>query len=75
MKKISNNKLDNMSIKDLRKKSGMSQSQFSSYLEIPLKTIQNWEAQSTEKRECKPYIINLIKEKLINDSVISEEDI
>lgn len=64
-----------LSIKDLRQLSNMTQKEFSSYLEIPLTTVENWEARSNNKRECKPYIINLIKEKLINDGVIKEEDV
>ena len=67
--------MQTLTIKNLRSLANMTQVQFSDYLDIPLTTIQNWESNSGNKRECKPYIINLIKEKLINDGVIKEEDI
>lgn len=67
--------MQTFTIKKLRSLANMTQVQFSDYFDIPLTTIQNWEANSGNKRECKPYIINLIKEKLINDGVINKKDV
>lgn len=64
-----------LSIKELRSLANMTQVQFSNYFNIPLTTVQNWEAENCNKRECKPYIINLIKEKLINDGIIKIEEV
>ena len=48
-------------ILDLRKKSGMTRSEFCEYLEIPYRTLQNWELGI---RECPDYLIKLIEFKL-----------
>ena len=48
-------------IKAMRASSGMSQRQFSDYLGIPVKTIQNWEI---ERNRCPEYLLNLIEYKL-----------
>jgi DNA-binding transcriptional regulator YiaG len=50
-----------MNIKELRTKSGMTQKQFSEYLNIPKRTIEEWEGQ----RRIPPiYVIELIEYKL-----------
>ena len=51
----------------MRTSSGMSQSQFSKYLEIPLKTIQNWEIN---RYKCPDYLLGLIEYKLKNEKKI-----
>ncbi len=50
-----------MNIKELRTKSGMTQKQFSEYLNIPKRTIEEWEGQ----RRIPPiYVLELIEYKL-----------
>ena len=56
-----------MTIKEMRTASGMTQQQFSEKLQIPKRSIENWEGG---KRECPEYLRHLIeyylkKEKLI----------
>ena len=47
-----------MTIKELRSMTGMSQSDFAEYLEIPIKSIQNWEQGA---RKCPDYVAALIE--------------
>ena len=47
-----------MNIKELRAATNMTQKEFSEYLGIPKRTIENWE---TEHRKCPEYLITLIK--------------
>lgn len=56
-----------MTIKELRTKSGMSQSKFANYLNIPLESLKNWEQG---KRKCPVYLIDLIEYKLKNENLI-----
>ena len=49
------------SIKELRIRTGMSQSQFADYFHIPKQTLQNWEQ---DRRECPQYLLELIEYKL-----------
>jgi DNA-binding transcriptional regulator YiaG len=60
-------KHNSTSIKDLRIESGMSQSQFSEFFNIPLDTLQNWEQG---RRKCPEYLIDLIEYKLKNENII-----
>ena len=56
-----------MTIKEIRKKTGLSQSEFGEKLGgIPLRTIQNWESGA---RECAPYLLELIEYKVEHDNV------
>ena len=48
-------------IKELREQSRMSQSQFSNFLNIPIRTIQDWEQ---ERRTPPPYVVELIEYKI-----------
>lgn len=48
-------------IKELRTRTGMSQSQFADYFHIPKQTLQNWEQ---DRRECPQYLLELIEYKL-----------
>ncbi|XMB71885.1 helix-turn-helix domain-containing protein [Mycoplasmatota bacterium WC30] len=51
------------SIKNVRKNLGISQSELSSYLNIPLKTIQKWEQGSRKTSE---WIMDLVLDKLLS---------
>jgi len=51
----------NMSIKESRLKASLTQQQMSDLLEVPKRTIENWEEN---KRKCPPYVEKLIVEKL-----------
>jgi len=55
-------------IKKLRVLTGMTQRAFGEYLNIPISTIQDWEQS---QRTPPPYVVTLIKEKLINDKIIA----
>lgn len=59
-----------MTIKELRKASGMTQQQFSEYFNIPKRSIENWEG---EQRKCPEYLLDLMKYKLENENIISKE--
>lgn len=50
-----------MTIKELRLQTGLSQSAFAKYFEIPLRTVQDWEQG---KRTPPEYLVKLIAEKL-----------
>lgn len=56
--------------KELRQASGMSQRKFADYFGIPRRTIEEWDSNN---RECKPYIIALMRFKLVQDGIIKEE--
>lgn len=56
-----------MSIKEIRKKSGLTQVQLAKKYRIPLQTIKQWESnpQSTSYRKCPAYVeymLELLKE-------------
>lgn len=50
-----------MTVKELRKASGMTQQQFGDYFGIPKRTIQNWEAGVNK---CPEYLLKLLEYKL-----------
>ena len=52
-----------MRIKELRNKTGLSQSKFAALFSIPVNTLQQWEQ---ELRTPPPYVIYMIKELLIS---------
>ena len=52
-------------IKQLRSLTGMTQQQFSDYLNIPKRTIENWE---TEKRVPTEWAVQLIEYKIDKES-------
>ena len=56
-----------MDIKELRLSTGMTQTEFGEYLNIPMRTIQNWEGG---QRNCPEYVIELINYKLIKENMI-----
>lgn len=57
-----------MTIKDMRAKSGMTQKAFSDYLNIPKRTIEDWE---NGRRKPPDYVVELIEYKLIHERVLS----
>ena len=50
-----------MTIKELRQQTGLSQTAFAKYFEIPLRTVQDWEQG---KRTPPEYLVKLMAEKL-----------
>ena len=56
-----------MTIKELRNQTGMSQSQFAQYFNIPPSTLKKWEQ---EQRKCPEYLLELIEYKLRKESLI-----
>jgi DNA-binding transcriptional regulator YiaG len=56
-----------MNIKELRTKTGTSQSQFADFFHIPKQTLQNWEQG---RRECPEYLLELIEYKLRKENLI-----
>lgn len=53
-----------MTIEEARKKAGMSRKQLSDWLEIPYRTLSNWE---TGERACPQYVERLVVEKIMRD--------
>lgn len=53
------------SIREIRKRTGLSQSQFCAALHIPIKTLQNWEIGRTA---CPPYVVELIDYRVRHDA-------
>ena len=59
-------------IKELRKTTGLSQTEFGKRLGgIPLRTIQNWE---NEVRACPPYVIELIRFRILHDEAFTKNN-
>ena len=60
-----------MTVKDLRKASGMTQKEFGEYFGIPKRTIENWETESLYSgRKCPPYLLDLMRYKLEKENII-----
>lgn len=61
-----------MTIKELRKLTGLSQEKFGEYFGIPRRTIQNWEAdeESVEGRKCPAYLLDLMEYKLRKENIV-----
>jgi len=55
-----------VNIKELRASTGMTQSEFGKYFNIPMRTIQNWEGG---KRNCPKYLVELIEYKLEKEEI------
>lgn len=54
-----------MNIKELRKASGMTRTEFAEYFGIKYRTVQSWEVScESNARPCPPYLLNLMKYKL-----------
>lgn len=56
-----------MTIKELRKMTGLTQEKFGEYFGIPRRTIQNWELGM---RECPDYLLDLMEYKLQKENII-----
>lgn len=54
------------SIKELRRRAAMTQKEFSNYLKIPFRTIQNWELETRKPPE---YVVDLIEYKLVKEGL------
>lgn len=65
--------MKNNEISDLIKKSNMTKTEFANFLNIPIRTIDNWTTSSKNKRTCAPYIIELIEYKLKKEGKIKED--
>lgn len=61
---------EKITVKELREKSGFTQSDFASYFGIPLRTIENWETESNYGRKPPIYLIELMYFKLKNEGII-----
>lgn len=59
-----------MNIKELRKKNGMTQKEFSEFFNIPKRTIEDWEGG---RRVPPVYVVELIQYKLENEGIIKKE--
>lgn len=60
-----------MTIKELRKATGMSQKAFGEHFGIPYRTIQNWEGG---QRSCPIYLLELMKYKLEKEDLIKKTE-
>ena len=63
--------VDNMTFKELRALSGMSQRKFATYFGIPRRTVEDWER---EIGHCATYLLDLMKYKLENEGIIPREE-
>jgi DNA-binding transcriptional regulator YiaG len=59
-----------MRIKELRKQTNLTQTQFGELFGIPMRTIQEWEGGSRKPPE---YVINMIEELLYRRGLINKE--
>ena len=59
------------SIKEIRLSTGLSQGKFSEVLNIPRRTLQDWEQG---KRQCPEYVAELIAFRVANDPSIPKEN-
>lgn len=53
-----------MTIEEARKSKGLSRKDVSEWLDIPYRTLQNWEIG---ERICPPYVEKLVVEKILRD--------
>lgn len=59
-----------MSFKELRRMSGMTQKEFQDYFGIPKRNIEDWDRGVAK---CKPYLIDLMLYKLKKEGIIRGE--
>ena len=59
-----------MTIRELRKVTGMTQTQFSIYTGIPFRTIQNWELGT---RKAPDYVLKMLERIVLEDFVSGKE--
>ena len=64
-----------MTIKELRKRTGLTQEKFGEYFGIPRRTIQNWElcGESKEGRKCPEYLLALMEYKLKHEGLLLDK--
>ena len=58
-----------MTINEIRRKTGMSQSQFAGYFGFTVRALQNWEQGV---RKCPEYLLSLVQYKLEKEGIIKE---
>lgn len=58
-------------IKEIRQSTGLSQAKFGEALNIPTRTLQDWEQG---KRQCPEYVAELIAYRVANDPNIPKAD-
>lgn len=58
-----------MNIKELREKTGLTQKAFGEWLNIPKRTIEDWE---TGKRVPPPYVVELISYRIEHDEKLTK---
>ena len=63
--------MDADKVRELRKRSGMTQKAFADFFEMPKRTVENWEGS---KAVCSDYLFNLMEYKLLNEGIIKAED-
>ena len=68
--------MDELTIKNIRMLSGLSQVEFASQYEIPLQTLKNWESNPESKnfRQCPIYTLKLLNFKVRMDTYIRRID-
>lgn len=49
-----------MTVKEIRERTGLSQSKFAAYFEVPVRTIQKWEREGSIPAEYIPKMMNRI---------------
>ena len=57
-----------MSVKELRKKTGMTQKAFAEYFGVSQRAVESWEGG---QRECPQYLLDLMAYKLKNEGIIN----
>lgn len=67
MRLIDADKLNKMTLKELREASAMTRNQFCEYFGIPYRTIQDWELGN---RKCPTYLLDLMEYKLKHEGII-----
>lgn len=60
-----------MTIKEMRTETGMTQKQLAELLDVPRRTLQNWELGT---RECPQYIVALIEYFLRSEGYLDKEE-
>ena len=60
-----------LTVKDIRKLSGLTQLQFSEKYRIPLQTLKQWESSegSSSHRQCPPYVCLLLQESVSREII------
>jgi len=66
-----------MTVKEIRERTGLSQSKFATYFEVPVKTIQKWEREGSIPAEYIPKMMNRILdlEEQLNGKVLQDKNL